>query len=148
LMIRIIGCIVDGHDLRMVGLAAIICAFGSYTTFTVLERARLGDREDGDWRWLTAAAIVAGASVWTTHFVAMLAFRPGVLIGYDIWLTGLSIILAVLISWIALAVAHRYRAPAVGGAIFGIAIGAMHYTGMSALSVPADFHWDDTYVAG
>jgi len=147
-MIRIIGCIVDGHDLRLVGLAAIICAFGCYTTLTVLERARLGDGERGDWLWLAAAAIVAGASVWTTHFVAMLAFRPGILVGYDIWLTALSIAIAVLVSWVALAVAHRYRAPATGGAIFGGAIGAMHYTGMSALSVPADFHWDGTYVAG
>ena len=147
-MIRIIGCIVDGHDLRLVGLAALLCAFGCYTTLTVLERARVGDHQRGNGHWLMASAIVAGASVWTTHFVAMLAYRPGLLVGYNIPLTAMSIALAVSVSWIAFAIAHRYRAPALGGAIFGCAVGAMHYTGMSALSVPADFHWDPPYVAG
>ena len=146
-MIRVLGCIVEAHDIRLVVLAAIICAFGCYTTLTVLERARVGDQQRVNWHWLAAAAIVAGASVWTTHFVAMLAFRASMPIGYDVLLTILSIVLAVLVSWLAFALAHRFSAPSLGGALFGAAVGAMHYTGMAALSVPAEAHWDWGYVA-
>jgi NO-binding membrane sensor protein with MHYT domain len=146
-MIRILGCIVEVHDIRLVALAAIICAFGCYTTLTVLERARVGDQQRVNRHWLAAAAIVAGASVWTTHFVAMLAFRASMPIGYDVLLTILSIVFAVLVSWLAFAVALRFSAPSLGGALFGAAVGAMHYTGMAALSVPAEAHWDLAYVA-
>src|SRR5215469_1565240 len=100
-MIRILGCIVEAHDVRLVALAAIICAFGCYTTLTVLERARVGDQQRVNRHWLAAAAIVAGASIWTTHFVAMLAFRSSMPIGYDVLLTILSIVLAVYVSWLA-----------------------------------------------
>ena len=146
-MIRILGCIVEAHDIRLVALAAVICAFGSYTTLTVLERARVGDQQHVSGPWLAAAAIVAGASVWTTHFVAMLAFHASLPIGYDVMLTILSIVIAVLVSWLAIALAYRFAAPSLGGALFGAAVGAMHYTGMAALSVPADAHWDGGYVA-
>jgi signal transduction histidine kinase len=146
-MIRILGCIVDAHDIRLVALAAVICAFGCYTTLTVLERARVGDQQRVSAPWLAAAALVAGASVWTTHFVAMLAFHASMPIAYDVLLTILSIVLAVLVSWLAFAFAHRFAAPTLGGALFGAAVGAMHYTGMAALSAPADAHWDWGYVA-
>jgi len=62
-------------------------------------------------------------------------------------LTILSIVIAVLVSWLAIALAYRFAAPSLGGALFGAAVGAMHYTGMAALSVPADAHWDGGYVA-
>jgi hypothetical protein len=34
-----------------------------------------------------------------------------------------------------------------GGAVFGAAIGSMHFTGMAALTAPATFSWDPVYVA-
>jgi NO-binding membrane sensor protein with MHYT domain len=88
-MLRLYGCITQQHDLRLVVLATIICLFGCYTALRLLVRARSAAHAEIDWRWLTAASVVAGAAVWTTHFVAMLAFRPGIPIGYDIPLTAL-----------------------------------------------------------
>ena len=145
-MIQIWGCITEQHDFRLVLLAFVVCAFGCYTALSVLARARGADGRLSDWRWLTAAAVVAGATVWTTHFVAMLAYRTGLLVGYDLGLTALSIALAMTLTWLAFMVALHYGAPLVGGAIFGIGIGAMHFTGMEALSVPARFHWDVAYL--
>jgi len=75
-MIRIIGCITEQHDLRLVLLAAAICAAGCYTGLSLLSRARGRGASPGARRWTAAAALVAGATVWTTHFVAMLAFQP------------------------------------------------------------------------
>src|SRR5215472_8213299 len=105
-MDRILGCIVGEHDTRLVILGAIICAFGCYATLSVLARARIGDPQRSGWRWLSAAAFVAGASMWATHFVALLSFKPGLPIGFGIWPTVLSIAVAIFVSWLAFAAAH------------------------------------------
>ncbi len=141
-MLRIYGCITQQHDLPLVLLAAVICFFGCYTSLSLLARAHRGHERLPDWKWLTAAAVVAGAGVWTTHFVAMLAFRPGMPVGYDIARTALSIAIAMSLTWIGYAIAIRFASPAGGGAVFGTAVGAMHFTGMSALSVPGHLHWN------
>jgi signal transduction histidine kinase len=145
-MFRILGCLTDQHEPWLVIVAAIICAFGCFTTFSLLARARHRSGGESDWRWLAVASVTGGATIWTTHFVAMLAYHPGFAAGYDIPLTLLSILFAVSLTWAAFATALRYSAP-LGGVLFGIAVGTMHYTGMSALSAPADFHWDPAYVA-
>jgi NO-binding membrane sensor protein with MHYT domain len=62
-MIKVIGCITDQHSLPLVLLAAAICAFGAITALSLLGRARDSDGKSFDWRWLVAAALVAGASV-------------------------------------------------------------------------------------
>jgi signal transduction histidine kinase len=92
-----------------------------------------------------AAAIVFGAGVWSTHFVAELAYDPGIPVGYDFSLTALSIVIAMTVTWLGFAVALGYSVE-IGGAIVGAAVGAMHYTGMAALRVQADLHWDFSYV--
>jgi signal transduction histidine kinase len=141
-MIKVIGCITDQHSLPLVLLAAAICAFGAVTALSLLGRARDSDGKSFDWRWLVAAALVAGASVWSTHFVAMLAFKSPVPLGYNVPLTALSIALAMLITAVGYVLAVRWRLPLVGGALFGIAVGVMHFTGMKALTVPATLEWD------
>jgi signal transduction histidine kinase len=142
-MLRIYGCITAEHDLRLVGLAALICLFGCYTALSLLARAR-GTSGRAGLIWLTAAAAVAGSAVWATHFVAMLAFHPGFPLGYALGLTLLSIAIAMSMSWLSFAVILRFRSPVIGGMIFGAAISAMHFSGMEAL--PAQLRWDTVFV--
>jgi signal transduction histidine kinase len=147
-MLRIIGCITDQHDLRLVVLAALICIVSCYTAFSLKARADATTRLSRA-LWLSAAAFVTGSGVWSTHFVAELAFRPGLPIAYDLGLTALSAVVAVLVCGLGLGIALS-RAPngaALGGAIVGLGIGAMHYTGMAALRLPATAHWDISYIA-
>jgi signal transduction histidine kinase len=147
-MIKVLSCITGQHSVPLVLLAAAVCAFGSFTALSLLGRAR--DQKAGaiDWRWLLAASAVAGASVWSTHFVAMLAYRPASLqLGYDMGLTALSIAIAMLVTLIGFSIVLYLKAPAAGGAVFGIAVGSMHYTGMAALTAPATSEWDHLYVA-
>jgi signal transduction histidine kinase len=146
-MLRVLGCITDQHDLRLVVLAALICVIGCYTAFSL--KARTAESA-GAWRtaWLCAAAFVTGSSVWSTHFVAELAFRPGLPIAYDIGFTALSVVVAVLVSGLGLRVALHQddKHAALGGAIVGLGVAAMHYTGMAALRLPAVAQWDIVYV--
>jgi signal transduction histidine kinase len=141
-MLRIYGCITEQHDPALVVLAGAICLLTCYTALAVFARAcAIGTGRR--WGWLAVTPVVFGAGVWTTHFVAMLALRPGFAIGYDIGLTGFSIVVAIALSGLGFTIAlpRRGNAP-IGGAFVGMAIAAMHYTGIAAVRMPAVAIWD------
>lgn len=144
-MLRVYGCITQQHNLWLVLLAAVICLLACYTTFSLGGRLRSRGRSAGN-IWIGAAAVVTGSGVWATHFVAMLAFKPGVPVNYDIGVTILSVMVAIGFSAVGFALA-RQQGGALGGAIVGLGVGAMHFTGMSALEAPALKQWDLLYVA-
>jgi signal transduction histidine kinase len=144
-MFRLVACITQQHDVRLVLLAGLICLFACYTAFNMIARARAGTGTVA-LKWRAAAAFVMGCGVWATHFVAMLAFRPSLPMGYDLNLTVLSLATAVGIIWLGLMTAHVTRRSALGGAIAGAGIAPMHYLGMAALRVPARIDYDAAYV--
>jgi signal transduction histidine kinase/CheY-like chemotaxis protein/HPt (histidine-containing phosphotransfer) domain-containing protein len=142
-MLKVIGCITQQHDLRLVALAGLLCFFASATAMSMIGRARVAAHRIR-LIWLGAAGLVAGCGIWATHFVAMLAYQPGMPMGYDASLTVLSALIAIVLSavgyWIAL------KRPMAGGAVAGAAIGAMHYVGMAAVRMPADTIWNPQFV--
>jgi len=145
-MLKLYECVTQQHDPRLVILAVLICFWSCFTAFSLLSRAK---RPDGSINvmWLSFAAAAGGAGIWSTHFIAMLAYHPGVPVQYEVGLTVLSIVFAIAISWLAFGVAVGYRRPLLGGVVLGTAIGAMHYTGMEAISVAARQHWSMAYIA-
>jgi signal transduction histidine kinase/DNA-binding response OmpR family regulator/HPt (histidine-containing phosphotransfer) domain-containing protein len=144
-MLRIYGCIVGQHDLRLVALAGLVCLFASFTAFSLLKRAATPDKRAG--YWLIATALVTGCGVWATHFIAMLAFEPGFAVSYDPVLTVLSALIAVVVAAGGFWLAVRGGRLVAGGAVVGVAVAAMHYTGVAALKIGADKIWDVSYVA-
>ncbi|HEX6093273.1 MAG TPA: MHYT domain-containing protein, partial [Dongiaceae bacterium] len=92
-----------------------------------------------NWRWLIASSAVAGATIWSTHFVAMLAYQPSLQLGYEVGLTALSIAIAMVMTLVGFTIVIVLRSPMLGGAVFGAAVGSMHFTGMLALQAPATF---------
>jgi len=145
-LLRIYSCIAEEHDFRLILVAGIICLLAAITAFSILEQARgAGSRRTA---LLALAAFVSGTGIWSTHFVAMLAYQPNIPIGYDLSLTLLSIAAAISINgagwWLALR-DGRWSAPA-GGAAVGIGIGTMHFIGMSALNVSGWIRWDAGFV--
>ena len=79
----------------------------------------------------------------------MLAYDPGIPISYDAGLTALSLVIAIAITCVGLAFAVyssiKWRA-AVGGAIVGLGIAAMHYLGISAVEIPGRIIWSTDLV--
>ncbi|HEX8261445.1 MAG TPA: MHYT domain-containing protein, partial [Allosphingosinicella sp.] len=146
-MLRVYACIAGEHDIRLVLVAGTICLLAAFTAFSIFEQARRA--ETRRWAWTSLAGFVAGTGIWATHFVAMLAYRPNLPIGYDLELTLASIAAAVLITgagWTA--ALRRGRAGTLaGGAAIGAGIGTMHYIGMAAVDLPARFVWDEAMVA-
>ena len=146
-MLRLYACLTEDHDLRLVVVAVVVCVFACFWGFGLLGRVRHAATHRGRLGWLLAAAAVTGGGVWATHLVAMLAYRPGVPVGYEGGATALSIAIAiaVMLAGFAVGLLSEAWAPA-GGALVGGGIGAMHFTGMAALNLPATLLWDDRFV--
>ncbi|MDB5655881.1 MAG: bifunctional diguanylate cyclase/phosphodiesterase [Tardiphaga sp.] len=148
-MLTIYTCITADHDLRLVALAALICTLASLTAINLLRHAR-GTTGWMRHLWLAISAISTGFGIWATHFVAMLAFSPEVASGYNIVLTLLSLVLAILLTGAGLAVSlmPQFQAgPFLGGAIVALGIAAMHYTGMAAFDLKGTIVWNADLVA-
>jgi diguanylate cyclase (GGDEF)-like protein/PAS domain S-box-containing protein len=148
-MFQIYNCLTAEHDWRLVVLAGAVCLLASIVAISLFHRAQA---TQGRARviWLSLDAAAAGCGIWATHFIAMLAYDPGTGAGYNLGLTILSLLFAALITGVGLMVALRDFArwsPAIGGAIVGGGIAAMHYTGMMALELPGRITWSFEIVA-
>jgi diguanylate cyclase (GGDEF)-like protein/PAS domain S-box-containing protein len=142
-MYRVLTCLGTEHDWRLVVLAGVVCFLASSVAISLFDRARASQ---GRTRhvWIMLDAAVSGCGIWATHFIAMLAYDPGISAGYSVRVTLLSLIFAVAITWVGLGIAvvdPRRTFVAIGGAVVGIGVAAMHYTGMMALEVPARIAW-------
>src|SRR5436190_3113075 len=146
-MYRVVSCLAVQHDYRLVLLAAAICAATTFTSFSIYSRVahaqkmmRLG--------WLFLTGVCTASGIWATHFVAMLAYKAGVQTAYDPALTAGSLLVAIVATTLGYFVCSGRSRPeiAIGGAVVGVGIGLMHYTGMRALIVPGTIKWDATLV--
>jgi methyl-accepting chemotaxis protein len=142
-MFQIYNCLTTQHDWRLVVIAAIVCLLASFVTISLLHRAFVAG---GNSRltWIAIAGAASGCGIWTTHFIAMLAYEPGVPVGYDVAFTLLSLLLACVITGIGYATAvyvPKQWAPAAGGAIVGGGVAVMHYLGMYALDMQGHVQW-------
>ncbi|RDE10099.1 bifunctional diguanylate cyclase/phosphodiesterase [Pelagibacterium lacus] len=148
-MSEIVTSLYFQHDIRFVLLAAAICALSAFACISILNHAR---RSAGWARaaWIGVAAVSVGFGIWATHFIAMLAFDIGFPASYDVGLTAASLVIAIAICGTGVAMAvlgNRTADLALGGAIVGVGISTMHYTGMHALQVGGEVSWSSGLVA-
>lgn len=147
-MVTVLGCIVEKHNIWLVLVAGVLCATGSWVTARLFQRT-VGTTGMQKLGWHVLTAISAGVAIWCTHFVAMLGFEAGVPVSFDPSLTVLSLLIAVGGSTLGFALAGSRMtrfAPALGGAIVGVAIALMHYIGMIAWRIEGIISWDVSYL--
>lgn len=148
-MNRLIECITQDHNHWLVALAATICLIGSCLS-VLLSRRLLASSGARRLIQLALTSLIAGATIWSTHFIAMLAYDPGIKHGYEPIATGVSLVVAVvglLTANAILSFAPKGIYTLVAGSIFGLTVSAMHYIGMSAYLLPGTILWDQTTVA-
>jgi len=92
-------------------------------------------RQPGQWR-LAAGSLLLGAGIGTMHYTGMAALRIDGLVRYSPQLFGLSILVAVLLAFLALQIRYRigrrrWRIP-LAALVMGGAVAGMHYTAMAA----------------
>ena len=148
-MYSVVACIWLQHEFSIVALAAAVCVIGSWATVDLFSRM-LSNSGAQRARWLSLAAIAAGSTIWCTHFVAILAYRPHLPVTFDFTLTLVSLLVAALGAGVGFALAGSREmrfAPAAGGAVLGLALAGMHYAGMLAYRVEGLVQWNLGYVA-
>jgi diguanylate cyclase len=136
------------HSLVLVSIAVAILA--SYTALTLALRIRVANRQVAP-AWLLGGGLAMGIGIWSMHFVGMLALTLPIEIAYDLGVTLLSMLIAIVVSTFALHIASRRqvgRTALVGaGFAMGIGICAMHYVGMAAIEITPPIRYDPLWVA-
>ena len=148
-MTRVLACLTQQHDPRLIALAVFICAIACITVVAMLTRA-LKNRGMGRAAWTIAATFAFGSGVWALHFIAMLAFQAHMPVAYDVSWTVFSILVAIIGTLpgfaLFLSAPRRPLVALLGGTIVGLGITAMHFTGMMAMRLGAVVIFQRPYV--
>jgi len=134
----------DMHDGRLVLLAALVCAVGTYASFALAHHAA---RATGTarLRWGAVSIVSGGCTAWATHFIVLLAFNPGMPAAFDPVLTGISLASAILGIGAGVAISLRVRRSAlqfVAGLVVGVGVTTLHYVGQAAYLVQGLVSWN------
>ncbi|HWU97839.1 MAG TPA: EAL domain-containing protein [Oxalicibacterium sp.] len=133
------------YDYLLVLVSFTVAILASYTALDMAGRIN-SIHHKGSFAWLGGGAIAMGIGIWSMHFIGMLAFRLPIPLGYDIRITLGSLAMAILASGFALwRVSQASLSPRqlLASALpMGLAIAAMHYTGMQALQMRPGIDYD------
>jgi len=101
--------------------------------------------------WALVFGISLGTGIWSMHFIAMLAFSLPIPIRYDIPLTALSLLVGVCFASLGatfLRQGHELKGMRLltVGALVGMGIATMHYTGMAAMRLHANTSYNPVLI--
>jgi diguanylate cyclase (GGDEF)-like protein len=134
------------HNPFLVLLAYLVACAAGFGTLDMAER--VGHVEDPTarrrWRWLGAGCLAGG--IWSTHFISMLAFQAPIAIHYELLMTFVSLVIALIASLFAmqtLSHAHlRLHQYVLASVWMGLGIALMHYVGMSSMRSQAQVYFE------
>lgn len=117
-------------------VSLLLATFASAVALVVVSKERPGAVQ------VFCGSVLMGAGIGTMHYVGMHAMRCAAMRDYDPKLVGLSMVIAVGFSWMAISIScfvrsylgrHRWIRAA-GAVVMGLGIAAMHYTAMAAVT--------------
>ncbi|MDF3813477.1 MULTISPECIES: diguanylate cyclase [Rhodopseudomonas] len=134
------------HDLRLVALAMATGLLASVVSLGLFKRA-LACRGRSRLIWLGLNAAACGYGIFATHAIAMLGAHIADPAAYDFGLALLSLAVAILATGTGVAIAVRDNSPwagAIGGAVVGLGISAIHAIEVLGFDVPRQVDWSAT----
>jgi NO-binding membrane sensor protein with MHYT domain len=110
-------------------------------SLTALALTSGGQRHDAEaWQssfTLANGGLIMGSTIWSMHFIAMMAVEFPTVVNYNLLETIASVCIAIIATGVGLYLASTRRLGGwsipVGGVLMGLGIGGMHYLGMSAI---------------
>jgi two-component system sensor histidine kinase/response regulator len=122
------------YHIPTVFLSLLAAIFASGVALVVASRARWG------WAGSIAASVVMGAGIASMHYIGMAAMRLPAMMRWNYLIVALSVVIAVVVSLVAMWLAFRFRSETreiaplkiLSAVVMGAAVVAMHYTGMAA----------------
>lgn len=144
---RVLNCVIEDHNLLLVALAAVVCAIGATISMSLYKKV-LTSRGLTKATWLFTGAAAAAATIWCTHFIAMLAWMPHMATTYEPFWTAMSLAVALVGCSVSLWLGARRNGKTglLGGAMFGATVSAMHYMGMLGIEASAILHFSAPYL--
>ncbi|MCP2071904.1 UNVERIFIED_ORG: diguanylate cyclase (GGDEF)-like protein [Pseudomonas lini] len=139
--------LIGSYSPALVFISLFVAVLASYTALDLTGRIATA-RGRAAHLWMAGGALAMGVGVWSMHFIGMLAFTLPIELGYDVSITALSLLIAILSCGFALWLVSQPRLPAwqlaFGALIMGAGISTMHYTGMAALQMQPGIDYDPT----
>jgi len=139
------------YNYALVGLSFVMAVVGSFTALQLAIRVPVCEKSKLGFWVLSSGLALGGGGIWSMHFIAMLAMDMPFAMQFDIGLTVLSLVIAIVFVSIGIIVAGRdllgETSLILGGAIAGLGVASMHYLGMYAMRVPATVTYDTLLVS-
>jgi NO-binding membrane sensor protein with MHYT domain len=91
------------YSIPLVLLSYVVAVLASHVTLSLAQRLRPTDGARAThqplyWPWIVGGAFSMGIGIWSMHFIGMLAFDLPVQVVYDLRLTAMSYVIAVVVS--------------------------------------------------
>jgi len=129
----------------LVFLSYLVAVTASHVT--LLLAARVRDPHAVNWKlWVVSGGFAMGIGIWSMHFVATLALKLPIRVLYDLSITALSWVFAIVACGAAFIVLRRltgkHREFLLPGALIGVGIASMHYTGDLSMRLSPGIRYD------
>ncbi|TMV14729.1 putative bifunctional diguanylate cyclase/phosphodiesterase [Arenibacterium halophilum] len=147
-MQRLVECITQEHHTGILLTAIAVCVVGSGLTVRLLLR-RWSQRPILKAVQIAIIASTCATTIWATHFIAMIAYDPGVPHAYGVVLTGISLLVAIFGVVLSYLVGIAQKLPFrhyMAGAILGLTIVAMHQVGVDAMILQGHVDFAPRYI--
>jgi PAS domain S-box-containing protein len=122
------------YNIPTVFLSLLAAMLASGVALVVASRAK--------WSWPASilASLVMGGGIASMHYIGMAAMRLPAMMRWNYTIVALSVVIAVVVSLVAMWLAFRFRSETreiaplkiASAGVMGLAVVAMHYTGMAA----------------
>ncbi len=128
-----------------VTLSYMMAVFASLTAIYLVEcikECKVCDKK----YWILGLAFTMGGGIWSMHFIGMMAFMLPIPVNYDLSITVLSLLISIMGAGCAIYAIHgkefNKERIHIGALVMGLGIAAMHYTGMEAMIMSAQIHYN------
>lgn len=134
------------YNMLLVLISYVIAVFGSYVGLNLAIRIPAAKPGSDLYFWVALSSLAIGGAIWSMHYIGMMAVDMKMAVSYDLGLTIVSMLLAIIFVAIGLAIVGR-GVPSMaklisGGVLAGLGVAAMHYTGMASMEMEATMSYN------
>ncbi|WP_297842470.1 EAL domain-containing protein [Pseudomonas sp.] len=137
--------LIGNYTPSLVLISVFVAILASYTALDLAGRVATANGR-ATYLWMSGGGLAMGVGVWAMHFMGMLALHLPIELVFDVPITVLSLLIAILASGFALWLVSQPRLPMLqlsfGALIMGAGISGMHYCGMAALRMQPGIEYE------
>ena len=137
------------YDYGLVVISYLIASSAAYLSLGYIFKLRQC-KDCNEFVWVVLGSMTLGSGIWAMHFVGMLAYKMEMLMQYDMSLTILSIVIAMVTSGFAIWFMRKKIVSnteiIIAAVIMAAGISSMHYVGMEGMIMQAIATYDVTIV--